>query len=390
MENSKELMIKTLNLQKTARIPVAPHWWGIYKYEALGFDYKKDAWKEGEKLSEVYVKFYEKFKPDWFHLHIGTPKYFKDCEIINQNGKSYLKIADKFRDLKKEDKYFSSNSSEDEEIIDFPDYLIGSRCFKPKVDLSNIKKIDDFIKRYIHMSAQEIIEMGYTDHIPQIVSRYGKDVFIAVHIPSAICEIFDPTTGYLGFEQGLMSFYDYPKEMKYFLERCYEEQLEWAKAYAKAGVHSFIISESFISPDLANPEIYRKFMKSIHSEYFMEIKNYGLIPICMFWGDAVPLLDDYTETNVMAIMFEESKKGFNLDIKKIRDAIGSKVCVFGNLDSIYLLREGSTEEIKNEVIKQAKGARYNFIISNGSPVTPDTPEKNLKSLINSGKDLKWQ
>jgi uroporphyrinogen-III decarboxylase len=110
----------------------------------------------------------------------------------------------------------------------------------------------------------------------------------------------------------------------------------------------------------------------------------------MFWGDAVPLLDDYTETNVMAIMFEESKKGFNLDIKKIRDAIGSKVCVFGNLDSIYLLREGSTEEIKNEVIKQAKGARYNFIISNGSPVTPDTPEKNLKSLINSGKDLKWQ
>ena len=54
MESSKELMIKTLNLQKTARPPVALHWWGIYKYEALGLDYRKDAWKEGEILSDVY------------------------------------------------------------------------------------------------------------------------------------------------------------------------------------------------------------------------------------------------------------------------------------------------------------------------------------------------
>jgi len=52
-------------------------------------------------------------------------------------------------------------------------------------------------------------------------------------------------------------------------------------------------------------------MKSIHSKYFMEIKNYDLIPICMFWREDVSLLDDYTETSVMAIMFEESKKSFN-------------------------------------------------------------------------------
>jgi hypothetical protein len=390
LENSKDLMIKTLNLQKAARLPVALHWWGVYKYDALGLDYKKDAWKEGETLSDVYIKFYEKFKPDWFHLHIGTPRYFKDSEIINQNGKSYLKISEKLRSLKKEDKYFSSDSSEDEEIVDFPDYLLGSRCCRPKVDLSSIKKIDDFIKRYVHMSAGEIRDMGYTDHISRIVSGYGDDVFLAVHIPSAICEIFDPTTGYLGFEDGLMSFYDYPEGIKYLLEKCYEEQLEWAKAYAEAGAHAFIISESYISPDLVNPEIYRKFMKSVHAQYFKEIKNYGLVPICMFWGDVLPLLDDYAQTNVMAIMFEESKKGFNLDIQKIREKINNRVCVFGNLDSIYLLREGSIREIKDEVIRQAEGAGHNFIISNGSPVAPSTPEKNIKCLIRTGKELEWQ
>ncbi|MHB1347502.1 MAG: uroporphyrinogen decarboxylase family protein [Candidatus Humimicrobiaceae bacterium] len=389
MESSKELMTKTLNLQKTSRPPVGLHWWGIYKYESLGLDYKKDAWKEGETLSNVYERFYEKFKPDWFHLHIGTPKYFRDCEIINKNGKSFLKISAKFKDLKKEDKYFSSNSSEDEEILDFPDYLLASRCLRPKVDLSSINKIDEFIKRYIHMSAAEIIEMGYADHIARLSEKYGDDAFLAVHIPSAICEIFDPTTGYLGFEEGLMSFYDYPEGMKHLLEKCYEEQLEWAKAFAEAGAHSFIISESYISPDLANPEIYKKFMKSIHTQYFSEIKNYGLIPICMFWGDVLPLLDDYAQTNVMAIMFEESKKSFNLDIVEIRRKINNRLCVFGNLDSNYLLREGSIKDIKDEVERQAKGARYNFIVSNGSPVAPFTPEQNIRRLIDTGKELKW-
>ena len=389
MENSKELMIKTLNLQKTARPPVALHWWGIYKYEALGLDYMKDAWKEGEILSGIYEKFYEKFKPDWFHLHIGTPRYFKDSEIICKNGKSFLKISPEFEDLKKEDKYFSSNSSADEEILDFPDYLLSSRCFRPKVDLSSINKIDEFVKKYIHMSAREIIEMGYTDHIAAIASKYGDTAFLAVHIPSAICEIFDPTTGYLGFEEGLMSFYDYPEGIKYFLEKCYEEQLEWAKAFAEAGAHAFIISESYISPDLANPEIYKKFMKPVHTQYFSEIKSYGLIPICMFWGDVLPLLHDYAQTNVMAIMFEESKKSFNLDIQKIREKIKNRICVFGNLDSNYLLREGSAWDIKEEVMKQAKDAKYNFIISNGSPVAPTTPEQNIRCLIDTGKGIKW-
>ena len=84
MDNSKDLFLETINLKKVNRYPAGLHWWGIYKYGVLGFDCKMDAWKEGEELSKVYSKFYEKFKPDWFHLHIGTPIYFKNSEIIKE------------------------------------------------------------------------------------------------------------------------------------------------------------------------------------------------------------------------------------------------------------------------------------------------------------------
>lgn len=389
IENSKTIFIKTLNLQKATRYPVAPHWWGIYKYEALGLDFRKAIWQEGEKIADIYRKFYEKFKPDWFHLHIGTPAYFKNSEVIKKENKSYLVIDPTLRALKKEDKYLSTNSSDDEEIVDFPDYLLGSRCFKPKVDLSSKTKIDEFMKRYIYMTAEEIDKLGYMEHVKIISGLYGDSVFIMGHIPSAVCEIFDPFTGYTGFEQGLIAFHDYPEGMKYLLEKSYEAQFEWAIAYAKAGAHAYAISEGYISPDLVNPNIYRQFLKGIHKDYFAEVKKLGLYPVCYFMGDVNPIIDDLAEVNIQGLMVEESKKNFHLDVKAIREKIGDRVCIFGNLDSIYLLREGSPKEIENEVIRQAEDAKNNFIICNGSPVAPGTPKINLESFINTGKALKW-
>ena len=386
--NSKEIMTAALTGGRPERMPCAPHWWGTYKYEALGLDFTEAAWQEGEKLAPVYADFYERFKPDWFHLHIGTPRYFKDCEITQREGKSVLAIDPQQRALKKEDKYFCTNSPDDEEIVDFPDYLLGSRSTRPKVDLGSRDAIDEYVKRYIHQSADDIAELGYVDHVVDIVERYGDEVFVAVHLPSAVCEIFDPTTGYTGFEEGLMAFYEYPEGMRYLLERCYEEQLEWARAYAKEGAHCFIISEAYISPDNVNPDVYRNNLKDIHRDYFAAVEAMGMIPICDFWGDVKPILEDLVEINSRALMVEESKKQFVLDIQEIRERIGPEVCLFGNIDSITLLNSGTPEMIAEEVRRQAAaGTSGSFVTANGSPITMETPEANVQALIDTARAL---
>jgi len=381
----KDIFTDTLKLKKTERYPVAPHWWGIYKYEVLGLDYKKDAWQEGEKIAVIYSKFYDKFNPDWFHLHIGTPVYFKNSEVLNRDGKNYLVVDPAFRKIKSLDRYFSVGSPENEEIIDFADFILGSRSNKPKVDLSSKSGIDDFIARFVHLTAEDISELGYTRHVRLISEEYGDTVFIAAHIPSAICEIFDPITGYTGFERGLISFHDFPGGMRYLLEKCYEEQLEWAKAYAGAGAHAYAISEAFISPDIAGPDVYRRFVKDIHRDYFAEVKKMGLASICYFTGDVNPILDDLAEINIDALMTEESKKGFVIDVKNIRERIGDRVCIFGNLDSIYLLHDGMPGDVYAETQKQLEGAKNNFITCNGSPITPGTPKANIIKMIEAGK-----
>jgi hypothetical protein len=378
-------MLDTVNLREAARVPCAPHWWGVYKYEALGLDPRLDAWKTGTELAKVYIDFYEMFRPDWFHLHIGTPVYFEDSEIVERDGSSVLIIDPPYRGIKKEDKYFSSSSSNDEEIVDFPDYLLKSRAAKPRVDLWSARGIDEYVRRYVFMEAALVEELGYTDHVKRIAAGHGKEAFIAVHIPSAVCEIFDPTTGFVGFEEGLVAFHDSPGGMLRLFEKCYEAQLEWAKAYAAAGAHAYAISESYLSPDIAGPDVYTRYLKAIHRDYFKEVERLGLVPILSFWGDPNPLLDVFTEINARALMVEESKKTFTIDIRKIRDRVGGRLCVFGNIDSITLLHDGRPEDVRAEVLRQAEGSRGNFVVSNASPITPGTPKRNVKTMIDVAK-----
>jgi hypothetical protein len=378
-------MLDTVNLKGAARVPCAPHWWGVYKYEAQGLEPRRDAWKPGKELAKVYVDFYEKFRPDWFHLHIGTPVYFENSEIVERNGASTLVIEPRHRGAKKEDKYFSSSSPDDEEIVDFPDYLLKSRSERPRVDLGSARTIDEYVRQYVFMEAALIEGLGYTDHVKRISGSHGNEAFIAVHIPSAVCEIFDPTTGYAGFEEGLLAFYDFPGGMLRLFEKCYEAQLEWAKAYAAAGAHAYVISECYVSPDIAGPDIYTRYLKAIHRDYFRDVDRLGLVPILNFWGDANPLLEDFTEINARALMVEESKKTFTLDIGKIRDRVGGRLCVFGNIDSITLLHDGRTDDVRAEVLRQSEGAGVGFIVANASPITPGTPERNVKAMIDAAR-----
>ena len=49
--NSKDIFLKTVNLEDVRPRPAAPHWWGVYKYEALGLDYRTAAWQAGDRFA---------------------------------------------------------------------------------------------------------------------------------------------------------------------------------------------------------------------------------------------------------------------------------------------------------------------------------------------------
>ena len=82
-----------------------------------------------------------------------------------------------------------------------------------------------------------------------------------------------------------------------------------------------------------------------------------------------------------AVHFEESKKNFVIDIDDVVAVIEGRCTVFGNLDSIGILQNGSDDDLRAEIERQLKAGwrnRGRFIMSTGSPITPATPVERVR------------
>ena len=69
------------------------------------------------------------------------------------------------------------------------------------------------------------------------------------------------------------------------------------------------------------------------------------------------------------------EKGFTIDIEKIAEEVGGRFALFGNLDAVGVLQDGSDDELRTEIARQLAAGRRNgsrFVMCLGSPVTPAT------------------
>jgi len=365
--NSKQRMLAALKCEEPDVVPAAPHWWGIYKFEFYGRD-PRWAWHglDGHQLAKIDMNFYEHFKPDWFHLDGGVPRSGKDYQIEEKNGRLFL--VDKQRRVKRE--------------------ILADQSLGPVGDvngdplrLETKDDVDRFIERS-HTGCEDLVENGYVDHVQEIVRRYGDEVLVAVNVGGPSGVIYAE-----GFTKGLVGLFTKPGVMKYLIKRDHEAHLEIARAYASAGCHAFIASEDRIAADIIPPEMYRGFFLQAQKDYYHEIRKTGMIPISYYCGNVMPILEHLEELDIDGLMVEETRKNFIIDILRVKEALDGKICVFGNLDTVSALWRGSKEDILEAVKEQLQAAPGGgFIASNGSPLAPGTPVKNVDFFIKTVRE----
>ena len=113
----------------------------------------------------------------------------------------------------------------------------------------------------------------------------------------------------------------------------------------------------------------------------------GLDPIIYFCGDILPILPLINTLDVTALLIEESKKNFILDPVHIRRQLADHITLFGNLDSVGVLRFGSVADVESETRAQIRAARYGrFVVANGSPIAPGTPKENVEAMIRVARE----
>lgn len=344
---SKQLMQAALNGKRTERIPVTPHWWGLYKFEYAGmidgYEGEARAWScTGEQLAEIDRKFYEAFRPDMFHLTTGA----------SQKRESEAERKEKARIR--------------EAVRELPSKAV----------------IDAYIDS-ISETKEEVLESGVFDHIRILSERYGDEVFLMLNEGNSISWLLDPG-GCLGFENGLISLIEKPNLMEYLIWRHYDMLLPRMEALREAGGHGYIGSETYCTGDIMSPSLYRSLVFPGQKHFYTSLDKLGLIPTAYFLGDVRPLLDDIKQLGARALLIEESKKTFNLDIAEIYERLEGEMCLFGNLDSVYTMQLGTAAEVERETRRQLAACQNGgFVMANGCPLSFSTPPENIKAMIHT-------
>ena len=143
--------------------------------------------------------------------------------------------------------------------------------------------------------------------------------------------------------------------------------------------------------DQIGPDLFESLNIPLIQRCVEEIRAQGMKSIYYHTGDIGNRMDAMLSTGADALHFEESKKGFIIDIEDVVEKVAGRCVVFGNLDSYGILETGSEEELRSEIKRQLDAGKKNgnrFVMSTGSPITPGTPVERVRLYTDIVREMR--
>ena len=184
------------------------------------------------------------------------------------------------------------------------------------------------------------------------------------------------------FETLMILAVNNPRLLEYACERITKNAICQIKRLKTQGCSMIWIEDCY--SDMLSPVLFERLNIEFVKKIIIAIRNAGMRSIHYFCGNPHGKLDLLLSANADAYSFEESKKGFDIDIIELAKYMRGRHCLFGNIDSIGILQNGSYEDIKRELERQAIAGKLNddrFVFALGSPVTPLTPMEKVMNFI---------
>jgi hypothetical protein len=239
----------------------------------------------------------------------------------------------------------------------------------PKQLPNTVDDLDRLLPPPTPFNEHSFHESGRADLAHCMLAEFS-DLFPICRVNSPLWSCYD----IWGFEGMMETIATNPELIMHACERYLEYSLHSVHEAAVLGAAGIWIEECLT--DMISPKAFKLLSVPYVTRLIQEIRALGMKSIYYFCGNPAGKLDFLLATGTDALALEESKKGFTIDIVEIAKYVGGRCVLFGNLDAIHVLQNGSIEELELEISRQLSARRFNsnrFIMSLGSPVTPETP-----------------
>jgi uroporphyrinogen-III decarboxylase len=230
------------------------------------------------------------------------------------------------------------------------------------------------------VDASELRRAGRLDYIDLLRRGLGADRYLVASMGTPYWKALSQC---FGFRSMLLNLRRNPGLVERVLERIVEERGELVKAYASAGVDGIWLEECLSSAAEISPSDFERFVHPFNRRIVDRMHREGIRCIYYPCGDVLDRMEPIIETGADCISLEESKKDFEIDIARVDELVSGRACILGNLSSIGVLARGTSEELRAEIRRQIDvGRRHRrFVMSLGSPVTPDTPVERVREYV---------
>lgn len=206
-------------------------------------------------------------------------------------------------------------------------------------------------------------------------ARTELGVVTYAHVESPLSRLF----GLFGYEGAMLMIAERPWLAAFAARRVLEDTVRSIPLLAALAVDVIWIEE--VLTDQISPAAFAELNLPLMRELVDAIRHMRLPSVYYYCGPPHDRFDLILGVGADALHFEEGKKGFAIDIARVAEAVDGRCVLFGNLDAIGVLQDGTETELAAEVQRQVKAGRRNhnrFVMSVGSPITPGTPPDRVR------------
>ena len=337
--NSRERMDAAINLQPVDRVPNAPFYEApICRYFGSSF---RSALLEGRALATAHLAALDEFKFDWVMLGMG---------LIGGVIPEAL----------------GSPVSYPENV--FP--VIEKTIVKSSADLVAISGAN------VHTGRMEQFLKG----ISILKQELNAEVPIA-------CEYISPFTiaaRLRGTNEIMVDLYQSPQLVHDLQEVLVPLDIEVGRALIEAGVEYIFYGADMECPLLISPDHYREFVHEPTSTVVNALAGMGARVLPHMCGDIVKagIVDMLFEMDFHGIMPGNLTQETVLDLQKLKDKCGERICIFDNLNPNGSLLIGTPHETARDTRAHLQKAKSmtGYMFSTSGTTSPNTPRANFEAM----------
>jgi hypothetical protein len=316
----------------------------------------------------------EKLGKDWFIIPAAEPKEVREAISIEVRGDDVIQVNKRTGEEKRLGKQRVGGWNESG----------GLQSVEPEKMAESEAAVDEKILLPAPFDAKTFKAQDRDVIARELLKEFGKKLWPFNHVSAPLWN----TYSLWGFE-GMMTMTAVNTGLvRYACDRYLQRNITVIKEFAACGCAGVWIEECLM--DMISVPMYVELAVPYLKATVKAIRENGMKSIYYYCGDPNGRLEEILSVGADAVAFEESKKGFVIDIEDIAARIKGRCTLLGNFDAMELLERGDKKAIRAEVKRQIAAGRKNgsrFILSTGSPVTPGTPPEKVRLFTGLVHDL---